>query len=263
MEVFAVFGKPIKHSISPRMHNLALKNLDLNGIYTRYCLKKGEDLAKTFHHLKLSGANVTIPYKEFAHNQCDKVVGIAKEIKAVNTIVKKDDKLLGYNTDAPGFILAIKDFLPLKNALILGAGGTAKAICCALKNEGLRISIVNRSKKRLEDFADLDVSLYDWNSYEPKPFDIIINTTSAGLNDELLPLPEHLLLPTIKQAKYAFDVIYHKQTPFLDACKKHHLKCKDGKEMLLYQGVLAFEIFFDNKHKQSQIAKYMSLVFDL
>lgn len=263
MKLFALFGNPVNHSISPRLHNLALKGLHVNAIYTRYLLENGEDLRKKFFDLKLSGANITVPFKEFAFNQCDEIRGIAKEIKAINTIVNKNNQLIGYNTDAPGFIYAIKDFLPLKSALILGAGGTSKAISCALKNEGIMVDIVNRSKKRLDDFKNLGFGLYDWDSYEAKPYDIIINTTSAGLHDNFLPLQENLLLPTLKNTKYAFDVIYHKQTPFLFTCKQNNLTCKDGKSMLLYQGVLALEIFLDNKYNQDDIGRFMKRAFTL
>lgn len=263
MKLFAVFGNPINHSISPRLHNLALNGLHINAIYTRYCLENGKDFKKKFYDLKLDGANITVPFKEFAYMQCDEVIGIAKEIKAINTVITKNNHLIGYNTDAPGFMLSIKDFLPLKSVLILGAGGTSKAISCALKDRGVKVSIVNRSKKRLDDFIDMGFNLNDWDSYEIQSYDMVINTTSAGLNDGSLPLPKNLLIPTLKRASYAFDVIYHKLTPFLSACKQNNLTCKSGADMLLYQGVLALEIFLENRYSQSEIKKYMEKAFTL
>lgn len=261
MKLFTIFGNPVSHSISPRMHNLALQALHVEGVYTRYLLQNGKDLKKTFYNLKLSGANVTIPYKEDAFSQCDFVKGIAKEIKAVNTLVNKNGKLYGYNTDAHGFILSIKDFFPLRTALIIGAGGTAKAISSALKEVNVKVSIVNRSLKRLDDFKNFDS--YHWENFTPKQFDIIINTTSAGLNDSNLPLLENLLIPTIKKSKYAFDVIYHKKTPFMLTCKENNLTCKDGKDMLLYQGVLAFNLFFNGEFNEDIIKQNMEKAFIL
>lgn len=261
MKLFAVFGNPINHSISPRLHNLAFMGLHVNALYTRYCLENGENFRKKFLNLKLDGANITVPFKEIAYMQCDEVKGIANEIKAINTLILKNNRLIGYNTDAPGFILSIKEFLPLKSALIIGAGGTSKAISCALKDEGVDVSIVNRGKKRLDDFMDMGFKLYDWDSYEVGDYDIVINTTSAGLNDNSLPLPENLLIPTLKRARYAFDVIYHKLTPFLSACKENDLTCKSGADMLLYQGVLAFDIFLDKKYTHNEITKYMKEAF--
>ncbi len=262
MKLFAVIGNPIEHSISPRMHNNALKNLHVNAIYTRYCLQNGKDLRKKFFDLNLNGANITIPFKEDAFAQCDEIKGIARKIKAINTIIKKDDKLIGYNTDAHGFMISIEDFLPLNSALIIGAGGTAKAIAFALKEKSIKVDIVNRSQKRLEDFSGLGFELYHWQNFSPKIYDIIINTTSAGLNDESLPLPKDLLEKSIKNAKFAFDVIYHKQTPFFLTCKKT-LTCKNGKDMLLNQGVLALELFLEKKFHTKQIKDFMTPALEL
>lgn len=261
MKQYSIFGNPVEHSISPKMHNSAFKKFGINAHYSKYKLENTVNLKKIFYELNLDGANITVPHKEVAYESCDKIKGIAQQIKAINTIIKKDNELIGYNTDAPGFIMAIEEFLPLKSALILGAGGTAKAIACALKHEGLQVSVVNRSQKRLESIKDLDIMTYTWDTFRKGSFDIIINTTSAGLNDNLLPLPKKLLLSTIKDIQFAFDVIYHKKTPFLDICTQNNLTCKDGKDMLLYQGVLAFNLFFDNTFNKKEIIHVMQKTF--
>lgn len=240
---YAIIGKPVSHSSSPRMHNSAFEKLKMDSIYTRYLLNDGAELKKKFLSLGLSGANVTVPYKEDAFNQCDEVMGIAKDIKAVNTIILNDKKLIGYNTDAPGFMQSIKEFYPLKSALILGAGGTAKAISLAMKKNGIYVSVVNRSEKRLKAFDAYGFDLFTWDSFTPKSYDIIVNTTSAGLNDDSLPMPKNMLDKLLSNAKFAFDVIYHKDTPFIKMCKDYNVTYKNGKDMLLYQGVLAFELF--------------------
>ena len=127
MKLFSIFGNPVKHSISPRMHNLAFMELKIDGAYIRTLVEDGEKLKDIFELQKLNGANVTVPHKETAFKQCDKIKGIAKQIGAVNTLVLEEGNLVGYNTDAPGFMKAIEEFTPIKKALILGAGGTAKA----------------------------------------------------------------------------------------------------------------------------------------
>lgn len=253
MKHYAVFGNPIKHSISPSMHNAGFKLLQIQANYTKHKLENGQKLRQTFEALNLSGANITVPFKEVAFSQCDEVRGIAKEIKAVNTLIKEEDKLIGYNTDAPGFIKAIEEFFPLKSALIIGAGGTAKAIACALLQKGLHVNVVNRSAKRVEGFKNLPIQTFTWENFTPTSYEIIINTTSAGLNDNALPLPKELLEQSVKKARYAFEVIYNKPTPFFLTCKENNLITKNGLDMLLYQGVLAFELFTSVKADEKLI----------
>ena len=254
--LFCIFGNPIKHSKSPLMHNMAFKNLKIDACYTKYLLKDSKILRKKFFSLDIKGANITVPYKEDAFKICDEIRGIAKEIEAVNTIIKEDSRLIGYNTDAPGFFESIKEF-DFKNALILGAGGTAKAVAEIFKEKTVEFSILNRSENRLESFIKKGYRAYSWSNFKIDRYDLIINTTSAGLNDESLPLKKEILEEILKNAKYSVDVIYGKETPFLKLSKEFGLITKDGKEMLLNQGVLAFEIFTDFRFEKNLIKKEM------
>jgi shikimate dehydrogenase len=261
MKLFSIFGNPVSHSISPKMHNLALNGLDIEGCYIRTHLKDGSQLIEKFKSLQLDGANITVPHKEFAYNLCDELDEFAKQIGAVNTLVKKDDKIVGYNTDAPGFYKAIESFTGVNSVLILGAGGTAKAIATILKKNSLHVEILNRSKNRLDWFCKNGFKTYSWEEFKIKPFDLIINTTSAGLSDNSLPIDEKILNGLMKNAKYAFEVIYNKQTPFLKIAKQNSLTCKDGADMLLHQGVLAFNLFFNNKLDEKAITTHMKGAF--
>lgn len=263
MELFSIFGNPVSHSISPRMHNLALEGLHIEGSYIRTPLKDGSQLIDKFKSLKLDGANVTVPHKEFAYDLCDELDEFAQKIGAVNTLVKNGDKIIGYNTDAPGFFKAIESFGEIKSALILGAGGTAKAIATILKKNSLHVEILNRSKNRLDYFHKSGFNAYSWDEFELKSYDLIINTTTAGLSDNSLPCDKKLLNELMKKAKFAFDVIYNKPTPFLALAKQNSLTCKDGADMLLYQGVLAFNIFFNNRLNEKHITNYMKEAFRL
>ena len=244
--MFVIFGNPVNHSKSPLMHNYFFKKFNIDECYGRYLLKNGEEIIKKFKELNIKGANVTVPHKEWAFKLADEVRGIAKEIGAVNTLVKEGDKVIGYNTDALGFLEAIKEF-DYKKVLIIGAGGTARAISLVLKAD-----IVNRSEKRLKSFKGK--STFTWDSLNKFDYDLVINTTSAGLNDDNLPMPKDLLEKLFENAKYAVDVIY-KETPFLKLAKKFSLETKDGLDMLVYQGILAMELFLNKKLNKKEVAK--------
>ncbi len=262
MKLYAIFGNPVAHSISPTIHNYAFGKLGFKGCYTKILVEDGAKLRDVFFHYKLKGVNITVPHKEWAYKLSDEVVGNAKEIEAVNTWYEKNGKIYGYNTDAPGFYESIKEF-DFEKILILGAGGTAKAIALYLRKKGYEPEILNRSKPRLAYFEKRGFQTYTWQDFQTKKYDLIINTTSAGLKDENLPAPKELLEPTLQSAKYAVDVIYNKLTPFLKLAQKHGLTYKDGTEMLLYQGVLAFEIFTDFRYEKEEITSLMHKALSL
>lgn len=253
MKLFTIFGNPVSHSRSPLMHNSVFKTLHIPACYTRTRLDEGAQLRSVFFAKGLSGANVTVPYKEAAYEQCDEVRGIAKIIKAVNTLVLEHGKLIGYNTDADGFMSAIQSFGPLRNALILGAGGTARALCIALHRGEITPTILNRSEGRLEYFRQEGLEAYTWGNFIPQSYDLIINTTSAGLSDDELPIPRPLLKELLSRTKGAVDVIYGKETPFLREVKIGELPYKDGSDMLLAQGVLANHLFLGGQYSLEQI----------
>ncbi|KAA6234212.1 shikimate dehydrogenase [Campylobacter sp. LR264d] len=255
MKVLAVIGNPINHSKSPRIHNNAIKFLGLDAIYTRYLLNDKSLLKEKFLKLRLNGANITIPFKEEALNIADIKDENVVKIGSANTLILKDNKIYAYNTDAPGFLQSIKDYKDIKKALILGAGGSAKAIAFALNSKNIKCTIANRSSSRFKDFKDYKTSLYE--NLQDFEFDIVINTTPAGLNNDNLPCDENLLNKLLSNAKFGCDIVYGKQTPFLNACKKHKLIFKDGADMLLWQGVFAFELFFDIKDKETLIKQAM------
>jgi shikimate dehydrogenase len=132
----------------------------------------------------------------------------------------------------------------VKSVLILGAGGTAKSIAVILKSKGYEVTILNRSKNSEEFFLKSGCEFYDWDSFPiSQSFDLIVNSTSAGLKEESYPAPLDILEPLIESSKYAVDCIYGKMTPFLQLADKHSKIYKDGEDMLLFQGVLAFELF--------------------
>jgi shikimate dehydrogenase len=267
-QLFAIFGNPVSHSKSPLMHNLSFQGLGFNGCYTRYLLEDGETLKKTFFDLQLKGINITVPHKEHAYNACDVLDPFAQKVGAVNTIVEKEGKLYGYNTDAPGFLKAISEFSDVKNILFLGAGGTAQSTAVILKEEGYDVTILNRSAGRLEKFKAQGFETFTFEDFplkniSSKAYDLVINMTSAGLEDDALPAPKEILDIVIPSSKACVDVIYGKETPFLKLAKAYDKPTKDGSDMLLYQGIIAFEHFTDQQFTFAEIKPHMQKAFIL
>jgi len=245
------------------MHNMAFKKLDFDGCYGRYHLENGEELRDKFIELGLKGANITVPHKEYAYKACDVLDPFARKVKAVNTIMKIDGILHGYNTDAPGFLRTIEPFGSSLDILLLGAGGTAQAASAILRDAGHNLTILNRSKERLRYFSENGLKAYTWEEFPAKKYDLIVNMTSAGLADDNLPLPSNMLEPLMDNVRACIDVIYGKRTPFLELAISCGKPALDGSNMLLYQGVIAFDIFTEGKYSQEEIEYAMKPAFDL
>lgn len=244
---FAIFGNPVEHSKSPQMQNAGLKYINFDGNYEKHHLEDGSVIKEKFLESNYKGANITVPHKEYAYANADEIRGIAKKIEAVNTYINENGKVIAYNTDAPGFLKAIESFGEIKNVLLLGAGGTAKAISLALQEKNIEVTVLNRSEGKLDFFKNNHIKCSTWDSFKSNGFDLVVNSTSAGLKDEYLPAPKEILEPVLQKASFAFDCIYGKVTPFLALAKENGCEIKDGEDMLLYQGVLAFELFTNTK----------------
>jgi len=263
MQLFSIFGNPVSHSKSPLMHNLSFQGLNYNACYTRYRLEDGSQLKNKFFELGIKGANITVPHKEHAFNACDQLDEFAQKVGAVNTIVNRDGKLYGYNTDAPGFLKAISEFKDIKTVLFLGAGGTAQSTSVILRDEGYEVTLLNRSAKRLEKFQKEGFETYTFDTFENKDFDLVVNMTSAGLEDDALPCPQEILNNVLSNTKAVVDVIYGKETAFLKLAQEYNLPSKDGSDMLLYQGIIAFEYFTEGQFSFEEIKEKMQQAFVL
>ena len=262
-QLFALFGNPVSHSKSPLMHNLAFKAFGYEGCYGRFLLEDGERLKETFFALGLKGANITVPHKEAAYRACDFLDPFAQKVGAVNTIVEHDGKLHGFNTDAPGFLKAISEFKSIKTILFLGAGGTAQSTSSLLRENGYEVTLLNRSKERLRRYEAEGFATYTFEDFTPADYDLIVNMTSAGLEDDTLPAPLKLLEQLLPQTKACVDVIYGKETAFLKLAKQYQKPTKDGSDMLLYQGIIAFEHFTDDAYGFEAIKTAMQKAFIL
>tara|TARA_Y100001970_G_scaffold138088_1_gene169872 strand:- start:4910 stop:5698 length:789 start_codon:yes stop_codon:yes gene_type:complete len=246
MKKYLVIGNPIEHSLSPLLHNFWLKKHGIKAIYEKQLVEKNdiEKIINDMRESKIQGINVTVPFKKVVIPFLDQLSDTAKETQSVNTIFKKQNKLVGDNTDVHGFSEAIKltNFnLTNKKALILGAGGVVPSIILALKSMGTsEIILSNRTKEKADDLKKSFPFLKVISWGETIKSDLIINATSIGIkkNDEIKL--DHSKL----DGQLFYDVIYNPpKTKFLENAKKSGKKTENGKSMFVYQAMKAFEIW--------------------
>ena len=246
MKKYFVIGNPIDHSLSPKLHNYWFKKNNINAVYEKKKTNE-QDLKSILYELKekkIDGINVTVPFKKSVIPYLDKLSTDAEQVQSVNTIILKNNNLVGHNTDIPGFAKAIKNLnfsVKEKKIFILGAGGVVPSIIFALnKMQVSKIMVSNRTKKKAEDlklrFNNLEV--LDWGDIID--FDMIINATSLGLNKETINLD----FSKLGNNKLFYDVIYNpSETNFLKEGKKLGNKTENGKLMFVYQALEAFKLW--------------------
>ena len=247
MEKYLVIGNPIEHSLSPKLHNYWIKENNINAIYEKKQTKK-DDIEKIINDIKkekIKGVNVTVPFKKDVVPFLDQLTSLADQTKSVNTIYKKNNKIIGDNTDVGGFELALRHInydVKNKKIFILGAGGVTYSIILALKRLGAsKITLSNRTKEKTIDLKKMypDLNILNWG--EISDFDMIINATSLGLKNED---QINLNYSDIGSGKLFYDVIYNpKNTNFLLNAKKQGNQIENGKMMFIYQAQLSFKIW--------------------
>ena len=246
MKKYLVIGNPIEHSLSPLLHNFWLKKHGINAIYEKQLVEKNdiEKIINDMRENKIQGINVTVPFKKVVIPFLDQLSDTAKETQSVNTIFKKQNKLVGDNTDVHGFSEAIKltNFnLTNKKALILGAGGVVPSIILALKSMGTsEIILSNRTKEKADDLKKSFPFLKVISWGETIKSDLIINATSIGIKQNEEIKLDHSKL----DGQLFYDVIYNPpKTKFLENAKKSGKKTENGKSMFVHQAIKAFEIW--------------------
>ena len=251
MKKFQVIGNPIKHSLSPEIHNYWIKNNNINAIYEKQKVNEQDlkNLISLVKNKEIAGINVTVPFKKIIIPYLDELTLEAKETQSVNTIYFQNNRVIGHNTDIGGFEISLqksKYVIRNKNILLLGAGGVAPSIIYALnKMKVSKIFISNRSKGKAINlrklFTNLDV--VDWG--EVPNFDIVINATSLGLKNEDKMIQD---FSNVGKNKLFYDVIYNPQeTNFLKTGKNLGNITVNGKLMFVYQAFLAFQIWHQIK----------------
>ena len=247
MKKYLVIGNPIRHSLSPKLHNHWIKKNNIDAVYDKKQLNEN-DIKSTILKVRngeIDGINVTVPFKKSVIPYLDQLTPLANEAQSVNTIYKEKNKVIGHNTDIGGFELGLKRInynVKNKKVFILGAGGVVSSIILALKKMGSsKIILSNRTKEKAEDLKKIysDLEIIDWG--ETPDFNVIINATSLGLknHDEI-----KLDYTDMGSNKLFYDVIYNpRQTKFLSKAKQFGNQIENGKMMFVYQAHQAFTIW--------------------
>ena len=246
MKKYLVIGNPISHSLSPTLHNYWLKQNNIDAIYDKIKLE-GDGIKKIIQDIKnqkIAGCNVTVPFKNKVIPFLDTLSSEAEKTQSVNTIVFEKGNLIGHNTDIVGFDKAIKALnfkMKNKKILILGAGGVVPSIVFALKQmDVFEITISNRTKQKAENLKVLfkNLNVIEWGNFYD--FDVVINATSLGLNNEKINLD----FSRVGKSKLFYDVIYNPaETNFLKEGKKLGNKTENGETMFVYQASEAFKLW--------------------
>ena len=258
-KILAIIGDPVEHSMSPKMHNTVIQDLNLDYVYTAFHVlpKNLKKAVNGFRALNIKGVNVTIPHKVEIMKYLDEIEPTAKALGAINTIKNENGYLKARNTDGPGALKAVKDqgFDPKgKNAVMLGAGGAARSISFYFLKELKKLTIVNRDedfelavnlKTRLDEIYDKPIEVLKTSETQKVKTEIdeaslLLNTTPVGMHphEGKSPIEADLLHSNL----FVFDAIYNpiKTQLILDAEEKG-CKTQSGIEMLVNQGWLAFK----------------------
>lgn len=255
-KLVGLFGHPVGHSQSPLMHNTAFVERKLDYRYLAFDVAPGElaNAVQAIRALGMRGVNVTIPHKVAILPLLDEVDPLARQIGAVNTIVNEQGRLIGYNTDGSGYVRSLVEETHLalteQRVTLLGAGGAARAVACALAQEGVKaIRILNRSREKAEQLAHLLRPVTDVQVVAPEAYQeavesatLLINTTSVGMypHTEEVPISTNWL----HSGLIVSDLIYNPlKTKLLAEAERAGAKTHSGLGMFVYQGALAFALW--------------------
>lgn len=265
----AVVANPIKHSISPFIHNSAFEATNTNGVYLAWEVDATE-LAETVANIRryqMYGINLSMPYKEQVIPYLDQLSEEACLIGAVNTVVNREGTLIGYNTDGKGFFKSLPSFkISRKRLVLLGAGGAAKAILAQAILDGVsQISVFVRSSsmektrpylEKIQNATGFRVDLFALEDVQDlqdsiTKADLLVNATSVGMDGSSQPIPTSIVLP---EKLMVADVIYQPfETPFLKWARNQGNQSINGLGMLLYQAAEAFELWTGKEMPTDQI----------
>jgi shikimate dehydrogenase len=252
-----LIGYPLAHSLSPKIHTAALKACGLQGDYSLFPIHPDDQqglkaLLSRVRSGEITGLNVTIPHKQNVIELMDGLTPTAKAIGAVNTIYMQDDKLIGDNTDAHGFLSDLKKFVNEEtgrqvntNALILGAGGSARAVVYALLINNWNVTLaarrIEQAQSLTQSFSNYQLPITNFTDLPLSTFHLIVNTTPLGMtpNIEVSPLPENI---NLSPHTIIYDLVYNpRETKLVKDARAQGLSASTGLGMLIEQAALAFE----------------------
>lgn len=240
-----LIGNPVEHSWSHIMHNAAFDKIGVNAVYLKFKVDRLKEFINYFKKLNILGFSVTIPYKVEIMKYLDSIDKKAKAIGAVNTIAVKNKKLIGHNTDCDGAMQPLKEKTELgnKNAVILGAGGSARAIAYGLIENNSNVTILNRTIGNAKSIANgFDCNYGSLMDLKNIDYDILINTTPIGMypNSDKSPIHPNL----IKKGSIVFDIVFNPfKTKLLKEAEKKGCITIPGFEMLVHGNALQFKLW--------------------
>ena len=258
MKKYLVIGNPIGHSLSPLIHNHWMKKYRLFGsIYEKRKVEEKDlkNIIKEIRDDEIIGVNVTVPFKKLIIPFLDELHSTAKKTASVNTLFKVKNKVVGYNTDEPGFAQTMWELFPDKdskilaplkgkNIFVLGAGGVTSSIICALEHRGAKVFLSNRTKKKAEELKKkyTEIDVLDWGK-RPSVCDVVINTTSIGLtSNERIDIDFNDC--NGDKNKLFYDLTYNpKETNFLKEARLRGNSTMNGQKMFLNQAIYAFNLW--------------------
>jgi shikimate dehydrogenase len=243
--VAGIIGDPVTHSLSPRIHNAAFAAAGLDWVYVAFPVPRGRAAAAldAMRSLGLAGLNVTMPHKTDVAAACDVLTDMASTLRSVNTVARLDDgALLGDSTDGDGFVRSLREVgvtVEGKHAIVLGAGGAARAVALALMTTGASVTLWARRDDRAADAATaVGVKATSDVDRGVAEADIVVNATPVGMDGEAPPFDPSRL----HQGQHVADLIYHPaDTPLLAAARAAGANATNGLGMLVHQAALAFE----------------------
>lgn len=274
----AVIAKPIRHSISPFIHNHAYQLTATNAVYLAWEVEEDE-VAQSLQQLRvldMLGANISMPYKKKVLPFLDQVDGSAQLIGSVNTIVQKDGRLTGYNTDGLGFLKSLpKNFsIDKKKMVLLGAGGAATAIVVEAIRQGvgeIRLFVRPESLTKyqaifspLSEVLAFSIVLHDLSSRDQlnatiEGTNLLINATGLGMDGVSLPVPKDFNFP--KGCLVADLAYFPAKTPFLQLAEEQEVQTVNGLGMLFHQAGLAFELMTDKTFPEKEVWQALKLEY--
>jgi len=263
-KLYGVIGNPVKHSLSPVFQNVGFSLLGIDAVYLPFEVPK-EGFEETVRGLllleNLKGFNITVPFKESIIQFADWVSEDVSQIGSANTLKKTPEgKVELHNTDWVGFIKALSELVDPKGkkVLVLGAGGTARAVVYALKKVQSEVYIWNRTPRKAQKLAETFGVNWTENLDRVGEFDVIVNTTSVGLKENDPPLFDY---NRIEPHQVVYDVIY-RETTLVRAARQRGAKADNGLKMLLYQGVESFKIWTGKEPPVDEMWKALREAFE-
>ncbi len=261
-KIYGLIGNPVAHSISPAIHNTAFAEKGLNWVYIPF---KTENITTTFSGLKkidIQGCSVTIPHKQSIMELLDEIDPLARRIGAVNTVVNRNGKFWGYNTDCTAALIALKEAIGKGNLslkgetiLVIGAGGASRAIAFGLHKEDANVIIANRTYEKAEMLGrDIGCKYCKMHELDNLKIDILVNATSVGMypNINEMPVPANVLKPST----VVFDIVYNPlETRLLLEAKNRGCITVDGLAMFINQAAAQFELWTGQKAPKELMAE--------